>query len=98
MGGESLFLEATQSLCLKCLQVVPAKIVIRQEHVWLQKWCAKHGEQEELFEEDATYYLARRLFDKPSDSFAPQTKRQRGCPFEASARTMTNIPASRSST
>jgi 7,8-dihydro-6-hydroxymethylpterin dimethyltransferase len=76
------FHEATISLCSVCKSRISAKIIIKNNSVYLLKYCSKHGEQIELLEEDAEYFLKRRDYDKPGTLCKTQTKRERGCPFD----------------
>jgi 7,8-dihydro-6-hydroxymethylpterin dimethyltransferase len=75
-----LFHAATAGLCNECLASIPAKSVIRGGRVFLHKRCPAHGFQEELLEEDAAWYLARREFDKPGTQSAVETEARDGCP------------------
>jgi len=76
------FIESTVSLCPGCLKRLDAKIVQRGGSVYLLKHCAEHGEQEELLEEDAAYYLNRLSYDKPGTISKTQTERKDNCPFD----------------
>ena len=76
------FIESTISLCPKCLKRVDAKIVLRDEKIFLLKYCHEHGEQEEILEEDATYYLKRLLYTKPGSVSKIQTVRKLNCPYD----------------
>jgi hypothetical protein len=75
-----LFHAATSGLCNECLRSIPAKTVIRAGRVLLHKRCPTHGFQEELLEEDASWYLARGDFDKPGTLSAIETEVRLGCP------------------
>lgn len=77
-----IFHESTISLCSQCLCKIPAKIIIKDKSVYLLKNCLKHGEQLELLEEDAEYWLKRREYDKPGTKCRLQTKINKGCPFD----------------
>ena len=50
------FLGMTQSLCPKCLAVVPAKIVTREGRVYFLKRCPTHGEREDFVCSDVDRY------------------------------------------
>ncbi|MBU0766832.1 radical SAM protein [Patescibacteria group bacterium] len=77
-----LYLEHTISICPKCIKRVPAKIVQDGESIYLIKYCKDHGEQKELFEEDARYYFKKKLYDKPGTDCKRQTEFNQGCPFD----------------
>lgn len=82
MDRKYVFHESTISICPKCLQRIPAKIILKENKVYLEKYCNIHGKQEELFEEDIEYYLNKRNFDKPGTISKTQTKIKNGCPFD----------------
>jgi uncharacterized radical SAM superfamily Fe-S cluster-containing enzyme len=76
------FLEETIALCSKCLQRVKANIIQKEGKIFIEKFCNEHGKQIELLEENADYHLNKKNYDKPGNSFIPQTKVQKGCPFD----------------
>lgn len=82
MLREYIFHEFTNSLCKHCLRVVPAKIILKQDQVFIMKTCPQHGDQLELLEEDASYHLSKRLYDKPGNTMKIQTKIDKGCPYD----------------
>jgi tetraether lipid synthase len=77
---ESCF-AATRALCNECGCLTDAKIVFRDEAVFLVKWCPDHGRTEALICSDADWYRRSLAYVKPGtiplgravDSF-------RGCP------------------
>ena len=79
-----LFYDTTTSVCTTCLRVVEAKILIKDESVFLEKWCPAHGTQRVLIADDAEYYRScREVFVKPPE--LPQmfnTTMQYGCPYD----------------
>ncbi|MCC6442226.1 MAG: radical SAM protein [Armatimonadetes bacterium] len=75
-----IFHAFTQSLCGECETPAPAKLILQEGQVRLLKRCPLHGEQRELLEEDAGWYLNRYAFDKPGNCVAPQTPVRYGCP------------------
>jgi uncharacterized radical SAM superfamily Fe-S cluster-containing enzyme len=79
-----LFYDTTSALCTTCLRVVEAKIVIKDNQVYMDKWCAAHGTERVLIADDADYYrLCREVFIKPPEM--PQnfsTQMQYGCPYD----------------
>jgi uncharacterized radical SAM superfamily Fe-S cluster-containing enzyme len=77
-----VFYEFTNSLCPDCLQTIPAKVVLKDNKVYLLKYCPTHGEQLELLEEIADYHLKKRQYDKPGTMMKVHTKVNKGCPFD----------------
>ena len=85
------FLELTGGLCSLprneggdlCLKVVPAKIVSRDDKVFLHKKCEEHGQQEVLVSTDLKYYLSRKNFLKPGEMTNHiDTPVKYGCPMD----------------
>ena len=76
------FIDYTISICPECFKRVDAKVILKNGSVYLLKFCKEHGEQVELLEEDGEYYLKRGEYDKPGSISKPQTKIERGCPFD----------------
>jgi 7,8-dihydro-6-hydroxymethylpterin dimethyltransferase len=82
MDRKYIYHESTTSICPKCLERVPAKIILKDNKVFLKKYCKVHGKQEELFEENIEYHLNKRNFDKPGTISKTQTTIKKGCPFD----------------
>jgi len=82
MLRDYLFHESTTSLCKYCLKAVNAKIILKQDQVFIMKSCPEHGVQLELLEEDASYHCSKRLYDKAGNTMKVQTKVDKGCPFD----------------
>ena len=82
MNREYIYYEFTNSLCNECLKVIPAKIVFKDNKVYLLKNCPKHGEQLELLEHDIEYYKHKRDFDKTGTVTQTQTEVKNGCPYD----------------
>jgi 7,8-dihydro-6-hydroxymethylpterin dimethyltransferase len=76
------FLESTISLCPQCLKRTDAKIILRDNKVFVLKNCHEHGRQEEILEENADYYQKRMLFNKPGTISKTQTEVKNNCPFD----------------
>ncbi len=74
--------DGTSSLCSMCLSKVPAKILLRDNKVFLQKTCDDHGVYEELLEEDAGFFLRHSKYDKPCTPSIPETETRYGCPYD----------------
>jgi len=77
-----IFHEYTNSLCPVCLKTVPAKVVFKDDKVFLLKYCPIHGEQWEIIEEIADYHLKKRQYDKPGTPMKIYTEVDKGCPFD----------------
>ena len=79
-----LFYDTTASVCSHCLRRVEAKILIKEERVFLEKWCPEHGWERSLIADDADYYrLCREVYVKPPEM--PErfnTVMRRGCPWD----------------
>lgn len=79
-----LFYDAATSICTQCLRRVEAKILIKDDKVYLDKWCMQHGTERVLIADDAAYYRrAREVFIKPPEMprhFA--TPMKYGCPYD----------------
>ncbi len=79
-----LFYDTTTSVCSTCLHRVEAKIIIKDNHVFMDKWCPEHGTERVLMADDADYYrLCREIYIKPPEM--PQifnTSMQYGCPYD----------------
>ncbi|MEI6288651.1 MAG: radical SAM protein [bacterium] len=76
------FIENTISICPYCLKRVDAKIILRDDKIFILKYCFEHGEQEEILEEHSAYYLSRMLYNKPGSVSKTQTIRKNNCPFD----------------
>lgn len=79
-----LYYDYTQSLCADCLRRVEAKVLIKDEQVFLEKWCPEHGRSRVLIADDAAYYrMARERFIKPPEMpLHFQTETLWGCPYD----------------
>ncbi len=52
------YLTTTRSSCRICRKLIPAQILIENDHVWLQKDCPEHGRQRARVYGNAQQYLA----------------------------------------
>lgn len=79
-----LYYDSAVSVCTSCLRRVEAKILIKQDRVYLEKWCPQHGRERVLLADDADYYRrCREVFIKPPE--LPQrfnTEQRWGCPYD----------------
>lgn len=82
MDRDYIYYEFTNSLCNECLKVIPAKIVFKDNKVYILKYCSKHGEQLELLEHDIEYFKHKRDFDKAGTITQTQTEVKNGCPYD----------------
>ena len=86
-----LFYDTTQSVCTRCLRQVEAKIVFKDDHVYMDKWCPAHGTERVLVSDDVDYYrLCREVYVKPPEM--PQrfaTAMRHGWPSSRSPTTAT---------
>ncbi|MBD1840666.1 radical SAM protein [Coleofasciculus sp. FACHB-501] len=78
-----LFYALTNSVCSKCLVKVEAKIIFRDDCVYLVKHCPTHGHQEVLIADDIDYYKLSQEFIKPGDMpLKFNTPIKYGCPYD----------------
>jgi len=79
-----LFYDTAVSVCSHCLRRVEAKILIKDERVFLEKWCPEHGRERVLIADDAAYYRkAREVFIKtPEMPRRFNTEQRWGCPYD----------------
>ena len=79
-----LFYDTTQSVCTTCLRTVEAKIIFKEDRVYMDKWCPVHGAERVLVSDDVAYYRqCREVFVKPPEMprrFA--TEMRHGCPYD----------------
>ena len=79
-----LFYDTTQSVCTTCLRQIEAKIVFKDERVYMDKWCPVHGTERVLVSDDVAYYrLGREVFVKhPEMPRRFATEMRYGCPYD----------------
>lgn len=78
-----LFYSLTNSVCSHCLVKVEAKIIFRDDKVYLVKHCPTHGHQEVLIADDIEYYKQSLEFIKPGDMpLKFNTPIKYGCPYD----------------
>jgi uncharacterized radical SAM superfamily Fe-S cluster-containing enzyme len=78
-----IFWELTRSICPECRTVIDAKILLRDNKVFMRKRCPEHGEFEALIFGDAQLYTDIQPFNKPGTlplEFA--TEIRDGCPHD----------------
>lgn len=70
-------------MCSTCLTKVEAKIIFRDEQVYLVKHCPQHGREEVLIADDIAYYKLCQEFIKPGDMpLKFNTPIRHGCPYD----------------
>ncbi|MBA8886006.1 hypothetical protein FHW12_000197 [Dokdonella fugitiva] len=79
-----LFYDSAVSICSTCLARIEAKVLIKDEQVFLEKWCPEHGRERVLIADDAAYYRkAREVFIKaPEMPRRFNTAQHWGCPYD----------------
>lgn len=78
-----LFYALTNSVCSQCLTKVEAKIIFRDDRVYLVKHCPTHGREEVLIADDVEYYRKCTEFIKPGDMpLKFNTPIKYGCPYD----------------
>ncbi len=79
-----LFYDTTTSICSRCYYPVDAKIIIKNNCVYMDKWCPTHGNERVLMADDADYYrLGREVFVKPPEMTEHfSTPMHYGCPYD----------------
>lgn len=76
-------IKATQSVCFRCGQVVPALVYEEDGRVYLKKDCTAHGPLIGLVSSDAAWYHRAMSFLRPRLSpVEGATPRADGCPFD----------------
>ena len=78
-----VFYELTRSICPECRRVIDAKVLLRENKVYMRKRCPEHGEFEALIYGDAELYTSSARFNKPGTiPFAFHSAIQHGCPYD----------------
>ncbi|MDY6993238.1 MAG: radical SAM protein, partial [Pseudomonadota bacterium] len=79
-----LFYDTTTSICATCYRLVAAKTLIKEQAVFLEKWCPVHGFEHVLISDDVEYYrMCREVYLKPAELPARfNTPMAQGCPYD----------------
>jgi uncharacterized radical SAM superfamily Fe-S cluster-containing enzyme len=78
---DAAFFSYTRSICPTCKKIIDAHIVLRDDRVWMQKKCPKHGFFEVEVSSDAEYYIGSLSYTKPGTMpYRFATKVEHGCP------------------
>ena len=81
--ADYVFYELTRSICPKCRRVIDAKIVLRDDKVFMVKRCPQCGTAEALIYADAEAYTSFGKFNKPGTiPLAYGTEIREGCPYD----------------
>jgi 7,8-dihydro-6-hydroxymethylpterin dimethyltransferase len=81
--ADYVFYELTRSICPKCRRVIDAKIVFRDNQVFMRKRCPDCGPFEALVYGDAESYANFGKFNKPGTiPLAYGTEVRDGCPYD----------------
>lgn len=79
-----LYYDHVVSLCEHCLRRIEGKQVIRDNQVWMYKWCPEHGSSKVLIASDAAFWrLGRETYLKPPEMPRQfNTEMHWGCPYD----------------
>jgi len=81
--ADYVFYELTRSICPVCRQVIDAKILLRNNKVYMHKRCPEHGFFEALVYADADAYTSSSKFNKPGTiPLKFNTEIVNGCPHD----------------
>ncbi|MDV6028943.1 MAG: radical SAM protein [Phycisphaera sp. RhM] len=76
----------TKSLCAVCKQGVDAKIIVRDERVFFDKYCPEHGHQECMVASSAQWYFdCLRFLSVTTPPSRVSKPVEMGCPFDCGA-------------
>ncbi|MCS7143433.1 MAG: radical SAM protein [Archaeoglobaceae archaeon] len=70
----------TQSLCPECLKIVEAEVYEEDNRVMIKKSCSEHGEFNDVYWEDATFFKKAMKFASDGKKVEPIAE-YRDCPF-----------------
>ena len=81
--ADYIFHELTRSICPQCRRVIDAKVIFRDNRVFMRKRCPDHGEFEAHVYGDAEAYTRFAKYNKPGTiPLAHATTIDRGCPHD----------------
>ena len=81
--SEYVFHELTRSICPNCRRVIDAKILLRDNKVYMSKRCPRCGSFMSLVYADAEAYISFARYNKPGTiPLARGSKIERGCPHD----------------
>jgi len=81
--ADFVFYELTRSICPDCRKLIDAKVILRDNKVYMRKRCPQCGPFEALVYGDAAAYVALSKFNKPGTiPLARGTEIDAGCPYD----------------
>lgn len=81
--ADYVFYELTRSICPDCRKVIDAKILLRDNKVYMSKRCPDHGVFDSLVYGDAEMYMRFSKYNKPGTiPLAFGTEIKDGCPLD----------------
>jgi uncharacterized radical SAM superfamily Fe-S cluster-containing enzyme len=82
--ADYVFYELTRSICPDCLKVIDAKILLRDNKVYMSKRCPDCGPFEALVYGDAEAYISLSRYNKPGTiPLAFNGELRQGCPHDS---------------
>src|SRR5260370_34842146 len=82
--ADYVFYELTRSICPKCRKVIDAKVVLRDNKVYMRKRCPDWGPFEALVYADAQAYTSQARYNKPGTiPLAFNGEVLDGCPYDS---------------
>ncbi len=72
----------THSLCPQCLEKIPAKKIVEDDKVYLEKSCAQHGNYRTLIWRGAKHYIDLYKFSTPKTKPNSTIEPRLGCPYD----------------
>lgn len=83
VDSDYVFHELTRSICPACRRVIDAKILLRDNKVYMSKHCPRCGPSMSLIYGDAEAYISFARYNKPGTiPLAYGTTVERGCPHD----------------
>lgn len=76
-----IFLELTRSICPVCRKVIDAEILVKDNKVYMHKYCPEHGWHDSLISSDLQHYRTSLQYNKPGTiPLAFGSLVDKGCP------------------
>jgi uncharacterized radical SAM superfamily Fe-S cluster-containing enzyme len=81
--ADYVFYELTRSICPICRRAIDAKVLLRDNKVYMHKRCPEHGHFEALIYGDAQAYIEQTKYNKPGTiPLKYTTEVVHGCPYD----------------
>ena len=81
--ADYVFYELTRSICPSCRNVIDAKVLLRDNKVYMRKRCPECGPFEALVYGDAQAYMSNSRYNKPGTiPLAFGSELHDGCPYD----------------